>query len=180
MRLSPHQENEILDLLAQQVSVREICRRYHCHHDTVDRLRHQTRPATLVRHRNRAVSSQIGANIARERQRHNLSVQQLAERARIAESYITEIERRPSRPAAETIFQIARALGVSMESLLGQAGNAEVCISEALWIMGRQYDLPYEEIVMLSRLRHDGRQPCTPNGWWEVYQIFLRVLEYDL
>jgi len=63
----------------------------------------------------------IGVNIRRERRQQLLTIEQLAEKAGITDNYMGKIERGEGMPSLETIDSIASALGVSIDSLKGDA-----------------------------------------------------------
>ncbi len=64
----------------------------------------------------------LGAFIRTRRKLANLSLRQLAERTRLSNPYLSQIERGLHQPSVRVIRLIADALNVSAESLLTQAG----------------------------------------------------------
>src|SRR5215218_8286612 len=64
----------------------------------------------------------VGGRIRRYRGDRGLSLSQLAEQAGISKGYISGLENNPQarRPSAETLYAIAKALGVTMSDLLGR------------------------------------------------------------
>ena len=64
----------------------------------------------------------LGAFIRRQRQLANLSLRQLAERTRLSNPYLSQIERGLHHPSVRVIRQISDELNVSAETLLAQAG----------------------------------------------------------
>lgn len=62
------------------------------------------------------------AFVIRETRRNkNLSQEQLAERAKLHRNFVSFIERSKSRPAIDSIFAIADALGVRASTLIARA-----------------------------------------------------------
>ena len=64
----------------------------------------------------------LGAFIRRRRQQANLSLRQLAERTKLSNPYLSQIERGLHQPSVRVIRLISDALNVSTETLLAQAG----------------------------------------------------------
>ena len=64
----------------------------------------------------------LGSFIRRQRKLANLSLRQLAERTRLSNPYLSQIERGLRKPSAEILQQIARALEISSETLYVRAG----------------------------------------------------------
>jgi transcriptional regulator with XRE-family HTH domain len=64
----------------------------------------------------------MGAFIRRQRQLANLSLRQLADRTKLSNPYLSQIERGLHQPSVRVIRLISDALNVSAETLLAQAG----------------------------------------------------------
>jgi transcriptional regulator with XRE-family HTH domain len=64
----------------------------------------------------------LGAFIRDKRKLANLSLRQLAERTRLSNPYLSQIERGLHQPSVRVIRLISEALNVSAETLLAQAG----------------------------------------------------------
>ena len=64
----------------------------------------------------------LGAFIRRHRQQANLSLRQLADRTKLSNPYLSQIERGLHQPSVRVIRLISDALNVSTETLLAQAG----------------------------------------------------------
>ncbi len=64
----------------------------------------------------------LGAFIRSKRQLANLSLRQLAERTKLSNPYLSQIERGLHQPSVRVIRLISDALNVSAETLLAQAG----------------------------------------------------------
>ena len=64
----------------------------------------------------------LGGFIRKRRQQANLSLRQLAEKTRLSNPYLSQIERGLHQPSMRVIKLIAEALNVSAETLLAQAG----------------------------------------------------------
>ena len=64
----------------------------------------------------------LGAFIRQQRERANISLRKLAERAGISNPYLSQIERGLRKPSAEILKSIARGLSIQAESLYQRAG----------------------------------------------------------
>ena len=69
--------------------------------------------------------SEVGAFIRSQRERANLSLRRLADRAGISNPYLSQIERGVRKPSAEILKRISRALSISAETLYTRAGLIE-------------------------------------------------------
>jgi transcriptional regulator with XRE-family HTH domain len=70
-------------------------------------------------------ANQIGCYIRAVRKARRYTLQELADRAGASKSYVWELERgRGSRPSAQMLSRIAAALGVTLESVLGDKDYA--------------------------------------------------------
>lgn len=67
----------------------------------------------------------LGDFIKSHRERANLSLRRLAERAGISNPYLSQIERGIRRPSAEILKRLSRALSISAETLYTRAGLIE-------------------------------------------------------
>jgi transcriptional regulator with XRE-family HTH domain len=64
----------------------------------------------------------LGAFIRDKRKRANMSLRQLADRTKLSNPYLSQIERGLHQPSVRVIRLISDALNVSTETLLAQAG----------------------------------------------------------
>jgi transcriptional regulator with XRE-family HTH domain len=64
----------------------------------------------------------LGAFIRDKRQRANMSLRQLAERTKLSNPYLSQIERGLHQPSVRVIRLISDALNVPAQTLLAQAG----------------------------------------------------------
>jgi transcriptional regulator with XRE-family HTH domain len=69
--------------------------------------------------------SEVGQFIRLQRERANLSLRRLADRAGISNPYLSQIERGVRKPSAEILKRISRALSISAETLYTRAGLIE-------------------------------------------------------
>lgn len=70
-------------------------------------------------------ASDLGEFIRQQRQRADLSLRRLADRAGISNPYLSQIERGIRRPSAQILKQLSRALSISAETMYTRAGLIE-------------------------------------------------------
>jgi transcriptional regulator with XRE-family HTH domain len=105
-----------------------------------------------------------------------MTLSQLAEEAGVSKGYLSALENEDSnsqsrRPSAETLYAIAKALGVTMSDLLGRrilpAASAE--IPPSLREFADLDDVPEADVRMLSTIQFRGEAPRTVNRWRYIY-----------
>jgi transcriptional regulator with XRE-family HTH domain len=67
----------------------------------------------------------LGSFIRSQRKLANLSLRELADRTRVSNPYLSQVERGLHEPSVRVLKAIAQALNVSAETLLAQAGLLE-------------------------------------------------------
>jgi len=67
----------------------------------------------------------LGGFIRSQRKLANLSLRDLADRTKVSNPYLSQIERGLHEPSVRVLRSIAQALNISAESLLAQAGLLE-------------------------------------------------------
>jgi transcriptional regulator with XRE-family HTH domain len=71
---------------------------------------------------NESRQGDLGHFIRTQRERANLSLRRLAEKAGISNPYLSQIERGIRKPSAEILLSLSRALEISANSLYSKAG----------------------------------------------------------
>ena len=71
------------------------------------------------------LTGHVGEFIRSQRERADLSLRRLADRAGVSNPYLSQIERGLRKPSAEILKRISRALSISAESLYTRAGLIE-------------------------------------------------------
>lgn len=69
---------------------------------------------------------QIGKNIKQLRLNHRLTQQDLANKAGITKSYLSKIERSTSSPPVSTLINLAKALGVKIDSFFNGQNSQDI------------------------------------------------------
>jgi transcriptional regulator with XRE-family HTH domain len=98
---------------------------------------------------------------------------QLAQEAGVSKGYLSALENDPEarRPSAETMYALAKALGVSMADLMGRkilpAASSDV--PESLREFADEEGLPEADVQMLASIQFRGEQPRTKDRWRYIY-----------
>jgi transcriptional regulator with XRE-family HTH domain len=118
----------------------------------------------------------IGANIRRYREERGLSPTQLAAKAEISKSYLSELENLKDgtkQPSADKLYLIANALGVAMSELLGRriitAPRTQPPVSLGTFVKAHP-EVPQGDIEMLSQIQFRGEPPQSLERWEFIYQ----------
>ena len=99
----------------------------------------------------RFVNVNVGGLIRRERQRHQLSLRELARRVGVSASMLSQVENDRTRPSVSTIYAIAAELGLSIDALLSD----EAAVADPVAMAGgraREDAAALPEAVLSSQL----------------------------
>lgn len=120
-----------------------------------------------------ASHASIGDRIRRFRTERGLSLSQLAEQAGVSKGYLWALENDPDtrRPSADTLFAVAKALGVTIADLMGREvlAAAPTDIPESLREFADEEGLPEADIQMLASIQFRGERPRTKERWRYIY-----------
>lgn len=106
---------------------------------------------------------------------------ELSRSSGVAKGYLWALlEGEAARPSAETLYNIATALGTSMVDLLGKPqsppSKKEAGVPAKLERVARQLSLPEEDIRMLASIHFRNEQPKTEEGWRFLYESIRRSI----
>lgn len=126
----------------------------------------------------------IGRRIKRYREDKSMTAAQLAERAGISRSYVSELENGKGdhkRPSAQVMYKIGKALGISMSELLGQPLITESPTrpSPSLQQFARDHKIPDADVEMLASIRFRGDAPQTAERWEFIYNAIRASASMD-
>lgn len=120
----------------------------------------------------------IGARIRRLRERRGWSLSDLAGEAKIARSYLYQIEQNKSAPTQATIEKLAKALDALPSQLWDEDINSFE-IPESLQRFADQMKLGLAEVQMLAQIQYRGRRPSTTREWQAIYSIIRAMLDEE-
>ena len=127
----------------------------------------------------------VGRRIKRFRDEAGLTASELAEKTRIAKSYLSALENSDDdekrRPGAETLYRIADVLGVAMSDLLGKPilARARSERPASLEAFASARGLPEADVEMLASIRFRGEEPKTAERWQFIYQAIKNSAPMD-
>jgi transcriptional regulator with XRE-family HTH domain len=112
-----------------------------------------------------------------------LSLTELATKAHVSKGYLSNLENDPDhkRPSAQTLYAIAKALGVTMSDLLGEKLIVEpiVKVPAGLRAFADEVDLPHADVQMLASIQFRGGQPQSKERWRHIYDAIRMSQELD-
>jgi transcriptional regulator with XRE-family HTH domain len=132
-----------------------------------------------------AESETLSERLKRYREDAGLTPSELAAESGIAKSYLSALENGEAhqrRPSADTMYRLAKALGVAMSDLLGRPILPNAQINErppSLVEFAEQNDIPESDIEMLASIRFRGDQPQTVKRWEFIYQAIRNSKPMD-
>ena len=121
----------------------------------------------------RSASSGIGDQIRRFREERGLNLSQLAAEAGVSKGYLWTLENDQDarRPSADTLYAIAKALGVTMSDLMGRKllPAAAPQVPDSLREFADEERIPEADLSMLASIQFRGEQPRTKERWRYIY-----------
>lgn len=126
----------------------------------------------------------IGKRIREFREDKEITAAQLAKDAGISRSYLSELENgagNHSRPSAQVLYALGKALGVPMSDLLGRPLIVDSANkpSASLLEFAEQEDLAQGDIEMLASIKFRGEAPRSPDRWRFIYQAIRNSSSMD-
>lgn len=128
----------------------------------------------------------IGSRIRRHREEKAISLSRLAREAGISKGYLWSLESRPQgdadqRPSAQTLYAIAKALGVTLADLLGEqlVSDDDRPIDPTLREFAEQHQLPQADVEMLASIQWRGDRPRSVDRWRFIYQAIVSSRSLD-
>lgn len=133
------------------------------------------------------VKETVGQRIKRFREERDLTASELADKAGVAKSYLSTLEHdevgtNARRPSADTLYRIAKVLGVAMSDLLGKPVITAAQTRRrppSLVKFAESRKLPEADVEMLAGIRFRGEEPKTPERWEFIYQAIKNSAPMD-
>ncbi len=134
-------------------------------------------------HHARPASTGIGDQIRRFREERGLNPSQLAAEAGVSKGYLWSLENDQDtrRPSAETLYAIAKALGVTMSDLMGRKllPAATPHVPDSLREFADDEGIPEADLRMLASIQFRGEQPRTKERWRYIYTAITTSRSID-
>lgn len=126
----------------------------------------------------------IGERVKRFREERQLSPAELSEAASVSRSYLSELESgrgSAQRPSADTLYRLAKVLGVAMSDLLGRPVLLEATRERpaSLLEFAKMRNLPESDIEMLAGIEFRGERPKTAERWAFIYEAIRNSTGMD-
>ncbi len=126
----------------------------------------------------------IGRRIKRYRLEKGITAAELADKARISRSYLSELENGKGdhkRPSADVLYRLGTALGISMSALLGRPliTRPSTQPPTSLIKFAEAHDLPDADVEMLASIRFRGEPPKTAERWAFIYNAIKTSASLD-
>jgi transcriptional regulator with XRE-family HTH domain len=127
----------------------------------------------------------IGARIKRYREDRGMSATELAEKAKVSKSYLSELENpkdETQKPSADVLYRIADALGVAMSDLMGRpiiTARRSKPPASLLKFAKANPKIPKGDIEMLTQIQFRGEPPRTAERWEFIYQAIRNSKAMD-
>jgi len=129
--------------------------------------------------KNEKESKQLGGNIKAFRAKQGLSQEELAKKADISRTHLSDIETGRRNPTFGIIERIADVLGVRLDELVGEDVELDVNVTESLEKFAKQRDLPTKDVEMLANIKYRGKRPQTVNEWKTLYRFIKASLSEE-
>lgn len=130
----------------------------------------------------------LAKRILQARERAELTLDQLADRAGVSKTYLWELEndkKGTKKPSADVLLKIARALSVTIAELLElpqlRGGEQNILPNPALvefskWMKtANNQPLSDDDLRELASIRFRGGQPTTREEWYDLYRVLKRA-----
>jgi transcriptional regulator with XRE-family HTH domain len=126
----------------------------------------------------------IGRRIKHFREEKGISSAELASRAKISRSYLSELENgkgEHKRPSADVMYKIGNALGISMSDLLGRPliTGPRTKPSPSLERFAEENGITQSDVEMLASIRFRGDAPQTQERWAFIYNAIKASRTFD-
>lgn len=119
--------------------------------------------------------------IRARRGKEQLSLSEVARRAHISKSYLSQLEHGEStQPSYDVVARLATALGTTVSELTGRPAVWEPSetqqVPSSLRSFAQRARLPRADVSMLSKIHFRGKQPATADDWAHIYETIKRTI----
>lgn len=125
----------------------------------------------------------IGERIKARREYLEISQEKLSERAGVSRAYINQLENNRSRkPSAPVLFDIAKALDVTMGELLGRIDESQkedLALTPSMKSAIKMFPELEKVKDEMPNWRYRGKYPTNPQDWFAIYSILKQGKRED-
>lgn len=129
---------------------------------------------------NPAAPGELAARLQDRRHREELSLSEVARRARISKAYLSQLERGEStQPSYEVLLRLAVALGTTPEALTGHGQTTLAWgkdVPASLRTFATRSAIPPVDVSMLAGIHYRGKQPRSADDWAHIYETIKRTI----
>ncbi len=120
----------------------------------------------------------VGARIKQRREEKGINLSRLARDSGVSKGYLSTLESGDTqKPSADTLFKIAKALGVTVADLMDEhIERSKQNIPESLLKFARSAGLADTDIKMLAGIVYRGQRPETEEDWRFLYESIRRTI----
>ena len=120
---------------------------------------------------------ELGARVAKLRREAKLSQDDLASKASISRNYVSLLERGAvSNVSVKIIDQLATALQVRPNELMGQKSDMDRLIPVALRQLAREDGFSFDLVEKLANIPRRGQEPANLSEWRKLYDAVKKYL----
>ncbi len=124
---------------------------------------------------------ELNERIKKRMEEKQWTLADLTRETKVAKGYLWEILKGTAKkPSANTLYEMARALGTSVPDLLGKEETSSQTtptkISSSLRVFAAEEKLPEEDVRILAAINFRGKQPKTKEDWGFLYQSIKRSI----
>ena len=128
-----------------------------------------------------AMNQSLGNRLRDARAEQSLSLTEVASRAGISKSYLSQLERCASKtPSHDVLRRLATALGSTIANLTGTSETWQPCEADKLPASLRAFahgaNIPEADVEMLAGIHYRGKQPGEPDDWAHIYETIRRTV----
>lgn len=125
------------------------------------------------------MNDHIGLTIKRLREQQDMTITELSRISGVSRSYIHLIEKGENNPTSDKLDELAKALGAEygIQGEEDYEGNED--IPESLKQFAMEYNVPYSDVLMLSRIQYRGKRPNDIIAWKMLYNLIKSATENE-
>jgi transcriptional regulator with XRE-family HTH domain len=126
------------------------------------------------------MSEHIGTTIKRLREQQEMTISELSRISGVSRGYIHLIEKGENNPTSDKLEALAKALGAKYEfSGIEDEDDIPQNLPESLQEFAKEYNVPYTDIIMLSKIQYRGKRPDSKMAWKMLYDLIKSATDEE-